>query len=113
MAAGITIVLFMRGKSWWLGVHRRFGSAGSICVLLGFMAAFFMISRQTGRHFAVPHTWLGLFTILSVLFTYTAGQMQFKIKTAKARSVHRWAGRGTIVLLFLNIVSGLFLTGLL
>ena len=113
ITAGITIARFTRDKSWWLRDHRRFGSAGTIFVLLGFMAALFMISRQTGRHFAVPHAWLGLVTILSVLGTYAAGLMQFKIKTARIRSLHRWAGRGTFVLMILNIVSGLFLIGLL
>ncbi|MBN2539510.1 MAG: hypothetical protein JXB09_05625 [Deltaproteobacteria bacterium] len=113
MTAGITTALFMRRKRWWLRVHRRFGSVGAICVLLGFMTALFMVSRQTGRHFAVPHAWLGLATILSVLCTYTAGLMQFKIKTARVRSLHRWAGRGTFALMILNIVSGLFLAGIL
>ena len=113
MATGIITVRFMRGKRWWLFVHRRIGIVTVVFVLLGFMTAVFMVSRQTGRHFAVPHAWLGLVTILSVLSTYTAGLMQFKVKTASMRSLHRWAGYGTFALMALNIVSGLFLAGIL
>ncbi|HOO89222.1 MAG TPA: hypothetical protein PLA74_00225 [Syntrophales bacterium] len=113
MVAGITIVLFMREKLWWLRAHRRLGTVAIVCLLLGFMAAVFMVARLTGRHFAVPHAWLGIITILSALGTYTAGLMQFKIKIARVRLLHRWAGRGTFVLMILNIVSGLFLAGIL
>jgi len=72
-----------------------------------------MISQQTGDHFAVPHAWLGLVTILSALCTYTLGVTQLKRKAARMRSWHRWAGRVTISLLFLNVVSGLSLAGVL
>jgi len=113
MAAGITTAMFMRDKSWWLRVHRRLGSAGAICVLLGFMAALFMVSRKTGQHFAVPHAWLGLVTILSALCTYTLGVTQLKRKAVRGRSLHRWSGRVTLSLLFLNAVSGLALAGVL
>ena len=114
MAAGITIAMFMRKRKWWLRVHRRLGSAGVACVLLGFVAALFMVSRWTGHHFAVPHAHMGLVTILSVLFTYAMGIMQFKVKkkAAKIQLIHRWSGRLTLTMLFLNIISGLFLGGI-
>ena len=114
MAAGITIAMFMRKRKWWLRVHRRLGSAGVACVLLGFVAALFMVSRWTGHHFAVPHAHMVLVTILSVLFTYAMGIMQFKVKkkTAKIQLIHRWSGRLTLTMLFLNIISGLLLGGI-
>lgn len=113
MAVGAATAMFMRDKPWWFRVHRRFGIAGAMCVLLGFMAALFMVSRQTGQHFAVPHTWLGLATILFVLGTYTLGVTQLKRKAVRMRSLHRWSGRVTLALLFLNVVSGLSLAGVL
>jgi len=113
VSAGIATATFMRDKRWWLRVHRRLGSAGVACVLLGFMAALFMVSRQTGQHFAVPHAYLGLLTILSALCTYTLGVTQLKRKAVRGRSLHRWSGRVTLTLLFLNVVSGLSLAGIL
>jgi uncharacterized membrane protein YfcA len=113
LSAGAATARLMRDKGWWLRVHRRLGSAGTLCVLLGFMAALYMVSRQTGQHFSVPHAWLGLVTILVVLCTYTAGATQFKRKTAGVRSLHRWSGRVTLVLLFLTVLSGLFQAGIL
>ena len=110
---GAFTVLFMRDKTWWLRVHRRLGSVGTLCVLFGLMAALFMVSRQTGRHLAVPHAWLGLVTVLSVLCTYILGVTQLKKKTVRARSLHRWSGRITLALLFFNVVSGLSLAGIL
>ncbi len=113
MAAGAATAMLMRDRSWWLRVHRRLGSAGVICVLLGFMAALVMVSRQTGQHFSVPHAWLGLAAILSALCTYTLGLTQLKKKAVRLRSLHRWAGRVTLALLFLNALSGLSLAGIL
>jgi hypothetical protein len=72
-----------------------------------------MVSRQTGQHFAVPHAWLGLVTILFVLCTYTLGVTQLKRKAVRVRSLHRWSGRVTLALLSLNVVSGLSLAGVL
>lgn len=113
LAGGAAIAAFMRDRSWWFSVHRRFGAVGVSFVILGFMAALIMVSQQTGRHFTVPHAWLGLVAILSVLGTYMLGITQAKKRTGSARSLHRWSGRVTIALLAINIVSGLFLAGIL
>ena len=112
LTAGVFTAMFMRQKPWWLRLHRRFVTVGIVFVLLGFMAALYMGSRQTGQHLAVPHAWLGLFITLSALCTYTLGVTQLKRKIVRVRSLHRWSGRVTLALLFLNVVSGLFLTGI-
>lgn len=113
MAGGGATARFMRGKEWWLRVHRGLGSVGGICLLLGLTAASVMVSGQTGRHLAVPHAWLGLVTILSTLCTYALGVSQLRKKTAGIRSAHRWSGRITLALLLLNVLSGLSLAGVL
>ena len=115
MLTGVTIAMSARKKKWWLSIHKKLGSAGSSCVILGFIAALYMVSRDTGEHFAVPHTYLGIVTILAVLFTYTMGIMQFKVrrKIVNIRLIHRWSGRVTLSLMLLNALSGFFLTGML
>ncbi len=113
LAAGVVIAMGMRRKRWWLTVHRRLGSAGALCVLLGFVAAISTVSRQTGQHFSVPHAWLGIIVVLFVACTYLIGTMQIKTQRAGMRPPHRWAGRATLVLLFFNVLSGLSLIGIL
>jgi len=112
LAAGISIAM-RRRKGWWLRVHRWFGSTGVSGLLLGVVAALYMVSRQTGQHFTVPHAWLGIVTVLAVVGTYLIGVTQLKTKTPRMRPLHRWAGRVAFMLLFLTILSGLFLTGVL
>lgn len=113
MTGGGATARFMRDRAWWLRVHWRLASAGVICLILGLVAALVMVSRQTGLHLAVPHAWLGLVTIPAALSTYALGVTQMKRKTAGMRPVHRWSGRITLVLLFINVLSGLFLAGTL
>jgi len=113
LAAGVTVAMTMRGKRWWLRLHRRFGSAGVLCMLLGSAAAILMVSLQTGQHFAVPHAWLGLAAVLSAVCTYLIGIAQVKKRAAWMRPLHRWAGRVTLALLVLNVLSGLSLVGIL
>ncbi|MCK4534496.1 MAG: hypothetical protein KAT81_03130 [Syntrophobacterales bacterium] len=63
----------------------------------------------------MPHTYLGLVTILVVSFTYTMGIMQFKVrrKAVNIRLIHRWSGRVTLSLVLLTVLSGFVLTGML
>ena len=112
MTAGISIAMIRR-KGWWLRVHRWFGSIGVMGLLLGLVAALYMVARETGQHFAVPHAWLGIVTVLTVVGTYAIGVTQLKIKSPHMRPLHRWAGRASFMLLVLNILSGLFLVGVL
>jgi len=114
LVAGVSVAMSARKKKWWLSIHKRLGYTGSSFVILGFIAALYMVSRDTGEHFAVPHTYLGIVTILAVLFTYTMGIMQFKArrKAVNIRLIHRWSGRVTLSLMLLNVLSGFFLAGM-
>ncbi len=114
MAGGITVALSARKKRWWLSIHKMCGFTGVLFVILGFIGAIYMVSRYTGTHFAVPHAYLGIVTILCTLFTFTMGIVQFKAGENKAqtRLIHRWSGRVTLLLILVNILSGLSLTGI-
>jgi len=114
MAAGITVALSARKKRWWLSIHKTCGATGVLFVILGFAGAIYMVSRYTGTHFAVPHAYLGIVTILSALFTFTMGITQLKAgkKKARIRLTHRWSGRVTLVLMLVNILSGVSLAGI-
>jgi len=113
MAFGIAIAMFMRGRSWWLRVHRRCETVALICVFLGLAGALFMVSRQGGAHFTIPHAWLGLTVVIASVCTYLIGRLQMKTRESRMRPLHRWAGRVAVALLLLNLLSGLSLIGIL
>ncbi len=113
MAFGIAIAMFMRGRTWWLQVHRRCETVALICVFLGLAAALFMVSRHGGPHLYIPHAWLGLAAGIALVSTYLIGRLQMKTGRARMRPLHRWAGRVAVALLLLNLLSGLSLIGIL
>jgi amino acid transporter len=113
MAVGIITAMFMRGRSWWLRVHRRCETVALICVFLGLATALFMVSRHGGPHFSIPHAWLGLAAGIAAACTYLIGRLQMKTGGARMRPLHRWAGRLTGAMLLLNLLSGLSLVGIL
>lgn len=115
MTAGVGIARFLRQKRWWLKVHRPAGIAGAVCLSAGFAAAVVMVSQSGGGHFQVPHTWLGLVTILCAIAAPTLGHLQFKIrsKIQQLRIWHRRTGYAALTLALLSVLSGLFTAGIL
>jgi len=109
MTAGVTVARLMRKRPWWLRGHRALGACGSLAVLCGITAAVAMVAG--GPHFQVLHAWTGAVVALAAVATPVLGQLQFVLtqRRAEIRKVHRRAGAMTLVLLFLNILSGLVL----
>ncbi len=105
MLVGVIISTTQRKKKWWLKTHRLMGILGSLFAILGLVMGFYMISAAGGTHFRVPHTYLGLVTIILAVAQPLMG---LRIpKTKKLRPVHRWTGRITVVLMLLTVISGL------
>ncbi len=111
MAAGVIVARLMRKRPWWLRGHRGLGACGALSVLCGFSAAVAMVAGFGGPHFQVLHAWIGGLAAFFATATPVLGQLQFILKErrAEARKLHRRAGAVTLVLLFLNILSGLVL----
>jgi lysylphosphatidylglycerol synthetase-like protein (DUF2156 family) len=99
MTAGVTVARLMRKNPWWLRGHRALGACGSLSVVGGFATALTM----------------GAAVILAATATPVLGQLQFVLKERRAeiRKVHRWAGAITLILISLNIISGLVLAGII
>jgi len=108
MAAGVTVARLMRKRPWWLRGHRALGACGAISVLCGLSAAVAMVAGFGGPHFQVLHAWVGAIAALFAAATPALGQLQFimKERRAEVRKLHRRAGAITLILLFLNILSG-------
>ena len=116
LVLGISSAVFMRRhKRWWLTMHKSCAYGTLLCTIVAIVVAFIMVATSGAPHLKVPHAYLGLFILLLIITTLTLGIAQFKIrkKTAMIRRLHRIAGVSTVILMFINIISGLFLTGFL
>ena len=115
MTAGVIVARLMRKKPWWLRGHRALGACGSLSVVGGFATALYMVAQSGEGHFGVLHAYVGAVVILAATATPVLGQLQFVLKERRAeiRKIHRWAGAITLILISLNIISGLVLAGII
>jgi len=106
---------YLKRKRWWLNAHKMTGLFGAVLFIAGLLMANYMVSVSTGVHFRVPHAYLGALIILLVVTNLILGYAQLKptSKTAQIRSAHRWSARIALVLILINIISGLLLVGIL
>jgi uncharacterized membrane protein YidH (DUF202 family) len=112
--SGISVAIFMRKKQRWLKWHRGLAMTGSGFILLGFVMAILMVSFAGKSHFAVPHAYLGIFTVFFAALTPLLGILQFRVKAkARIRAIHRWSGRSLFFLAILTGIAGLFQAGIL
>jgi len=106
------IARYGKRQRWWLRAHRGLACTGVILAMAGFAAMFL---GKEGGHFRTPHAWLGAVVLLMVFVTPVLGNLSFvmKGKAANLRTIHRWSGRATLTLMAVNLLSGLFLAGIL
>jgi hypothetical protein len=115
---GMFFPRYLKKKKWWLKTHRRFGISGSVIGVLGIGIAVYMISQTTGMHLRVLHSWIGVLTIILMIFTPFLGHFMLKIRKApakakRARAVHRWIGRIALLFMAATIVLGLLQAGII
>ena len=108
----------LKKKKWWLKTHRRIGISGAVIGVVGIAVATYMISQTTGVHLRVPYSWIGLVTIILMIFTPFLGHFMLKIRKVparakKTRAVHRWIGRVTLLSMATTIVLGLLQAGII
>lgn len=115
MATGVSIARFLRQKRWWLKIHRTAGITGAACLSAGFAAAVVMVSQSGDGQFDVPHTWLGLATVLCAVAAPTLGHLQFKIRSIiqQLRLWHRRIGYTALILTLFSVFSGLVIAGII
>jgi hypothetical protein len=115
IATGIVIVKTPSFKRRYFKYHRIAGIAGTICSLMGLIAAVVMVSINTGEHINVLHAYTGAVAILGMICTVLLGLLQFrwKAKVKKMMAVHRWSGRATTLILIAALITGLLQAGIL
>lgn len=112
---GFVVARFLKRRRWWLKVHRSIGLTGAIFVLVGLGAVVLQITLTGRSHFRIPHSYFGMLVVFLTLATPTLGlaMMKAQDRAARLRNYHRWSGRITLVLMFVNIVAGLKLIGVI
>ena len=113
--AGAMVAALMRKRWWWLKTHRFLGLTGAIVVVLALFAVVLQISLTGRDHMRVPHAYIGVAAVILVVLTPVLGLLQFRIpgSAAKIRRAHVWSGRIALVLMFINILIGLSMIGLI
>lgn len=109
MLTGMILARCFKKKKWWLKVHRFLGAAGAALGIGGVITAAYMVSRTTGIHLRIIHSWAGLSALLLFAFTPTLGIIMLKggphAKTY--RKIHRWAGRLALLVMAAAILLAL------
>lgn len=115
MLVGFIVARFMKKRTWWFKVHRSLGITGAILVLLGLFAEALQLSLTGRPHFTVPHSWIGIVAVSLALLTPILGLIQVRARkvSSRLRGLHRWSGRFTLLLMFINIFLGLYMIGVI
>ena len=111
---GVILSLF-KSKKWRLNAHKKLNTTGAVIGIIALGIAVYMISASYGVHFSAAHTIIGIITFALMILTPFFGYAALKTKKWNKkilRMVHRWMGRGTIVLMILTVVAGLRLVGI-
>jgi hypothetical protein len=109
--SAVLIAAKARKKRWWLKTHKTIATVAGIAIFGGIVSAFILVTINTGEHFAKPHAFAGIFSFSIVLAALILGRLQFEFskKVQMLRTVHRWIGRTSLLVLTITILSGLYL----
>jgi hypothetical protein len=115
---GMFFPRYLKKKKSWLKTHRRIGISGAVIGVVGTGIGTYMISQTTGVHLRIPYSWVGLLTIIMIIFTPFLGHFMLKIRKVparakKARAAHRWIGWITLLFMAATIVLGLLQAGII
>lgn len=108
MAAGALTARRMKGKKWWLKAHKTIALLGASFALAGFFIAAYLVSTYLDTYFVRElHSYLGILSVLLVIFTPIIGFMQFRLNDKRIRTIHKLSGRATLAFVGANILAGL------
>lgn len=115
VVAGFITARFLKRKMWWLKLHKILGISSACCVLAGVCFESIHLSLISAGHFNVAHAYFGILIVVLSLITPSMGLIQIKIHgiASKIRPLHRWSGRVIILLMGINIISGLYTAGII
>lgn len=114
----ITAVYLKKRTSKWLKFHKLFVLSGLAVSVIGIVFIVFVVQVEIGVHIRTPHAFLGLATFLLTLVTPILGYKYMRRNTDIGkkplfRKFHKIAGRFSLILLFITIISGLIQFGII
>jgi hypothetical protein len=114
IVAGISVAIFFRKNKNWLKIHKSVNSLSLTGMAAGMIMAFLYVSGSNSKHIDGHHQIFGLAAFLLSLSTMLAGFYQFKAKNKPVmRTVHRWLGRFSLLIISTTIILGLILINII
>ena len=112
---GVSAAVFFRSKRYWLKVHKAFNSSSAFLLSAGVFMALMSVWQQNGEHLAGIHPFIGIIALGFTIASLFLGFYQFKAKNRMQamKTLHRWLGRLSVILVIAALVSGLFHAGII
>lgn len=106
---GVFIARYWKRKKWWTQAHVALQISG-IAVLAAGTSVMISVIGQ-GHHLNVPHAYIGMVTIASLLISACGGVVALNVPsiTKIVRPIHRWAGRVSAFMMLVTISSGIIM----
>jgi hypothetical protein len=107
LAGGVFTARYLKQRKDWIGLHKKMGLIGIGLVLAGLSLAAYMVSVYMETFFVREiHAYLGIGVLASIIITPSLGILQFRSNDRRIRTIHRWSGRFTIMLMLLAMYAG-------
>ena len=115
LLTGVSAAVFFRNSRHWLKIHKSFNSIAGIFLFVGGFIAVVMVRQQSGEHLAGFHPIVGSIALGLTIISLFLGFYQFKATSGKqaVRTLHRWLGRLSVLLIIVALIAGLVHAGII
>jgi hypothetical protein len=115
LLTGVSAAVFFRHSRYWLKIHKTFNSSAGIFLFTGGIMAVIMIAQQKGEHLEGFHPIVGSIAVGLTVVSLFLGFYQFKATSGKAvvKTLHRWLGRLSVLLIIIALIAGLVRAGII
>ncbi|MCX5813168.1 MAG: hypothetical protein NT178_11585 [Proteobacteria bacterium] len=112
---GFLVARYMKRKNWWLKTHRALGVSGALLTMLGFIAIVFDLLSSGRFLFTLRHGYVGIVIVMLAVVMPVLGFIQLKKRKAvvRIRPIHRFLGWIMLMAMFINIIIGMNIVGIL
>ena len=115
LRTGVSAAVFFRRSRYWLKIHKSFNSIAGIFLFTGGTMAVIMIWQQKGEHLDGFHPITGSIALGLTIINLFLGFYQFKATSEKqaVKTLHRWLGRLSVLLIVIALIVGLARAGII
>ena len=115
LLTGVSAAVFFRRSRYWLKIHKSFNSIAGIFLFTGGTMAVIMIWQQKGEHLDGFHPITGSIALGLTIINLFLGFYQFKATSEKqaVKTLHRWLGRLSVLLIVIALIVGLARAGII